>query len=130
MDVLNGFFASMKAGPAWVFYWVIFMGILFMLSIPFSFKNKAARLILVATLILAPTIMAILYTQFGYSRIMGLGHILGWTPILYYLYKHHSLWPAKKSITGIWFQITLLVMLISLTFDVTDVIRFALGARS
>lgn len=54
IDLLNGFIGEMKAGPAWVYYWIMFMGAIFMLSIPFSFKNKQARTILVATLIVAP----------------------------------------------------------------------------
>ena len=82
MDLMNGFMADMKAGPTWVYIWVMFMGFMFMLSIPFSFKNKQARLILLATLILAPMIMMALYAKFGYERILGLGHIIAWTPIL------------------------------------------------
>ncbi len=128
-DLMNGFMADMKAGPAWVYIWVMFMGFIFMLSIPFSFKNKQARLILLATLILAPIIMMALYAKFGYERILGLRHIIGWTPILYILIKDRKSWRSSTAIAGKWLTLTIIVMLISLVFDVTDVVRYALGSR-
>ncbi|MBL4871133.1 MAG: hypothetical protein JKX72_09285 [Robiginitomaculum sp.] len=97
MDLMNSFMADMKAGPAWVYNWVMFMGVMFMLSIAFSFKNKQARLILLATLILAPIIMMALYGKFGYERILGLGHIMAWTPILYVLLKDRKNWRVKRA---------------------------------
>lgn len=130
MDLMNGFMSEMKAGPAWVFYWVNFMGLMFMLSVPFTFKNKQARVILLATLVAAPIIMMALYAKFGYERILGLGHILAWTPALYYLYKTRNSWRGNTGIVSKWLALTLVVMGISLVFDVADVIRYALGARS
>ena len=129
MDLMNSFMADMKAGPAWVYNWVMFMGVMFMLSIAFSFKNKQARLILLATLILAPIIMMALYGKFGYERILGLGHIMAWTPILYVLLKDRKNWRVKESWVGKWLALTIAVMLISLVFDVSDVARYFMGAR-
>ena len=129
MDLMNGFMADMKAGPAWVYYWVMFMGLLFMLSIPFSFKNKQARVILLATLVFAPIIMMAVYAKFGYERILGLGHILAWTPALYYLFKTRSDWKDNTGLISKWLSVTIIVMCISLAFDVTDVVRYALGSR-
>ena len=129
MDLIGGFMADMKAGPAWVYTWVMFMGFMFMLSIPFSFKNKQARLVLLATLILAPIIMMALYARFSYERILGLGHILAWTPILYILLKDRKNWNVKDSLVGKWLTLTVIVMLISLVFDGSDVARYVMGER-
>ena len=129
MDLMNGFMAEMKAGPQWVYYWVNFMGLLFMLSVPFAFKNKQARVILLAALVAAPIIMMALYAKFGYERILGLGHILAWMPALYYLYKTKSEWRGNTGIISKWLTLTITVMFISLAFDVTDVIRYVLGSR-
>lgn len=129
MDLMNGFMADMKAGPAWVYYWVMFMGLLFMLSIPFAFKNKQARIILLSTLVFAPMIMMAVYAKFGYERILGLGHVLAWTPALYYLFKTRSDWRGGTGLVSKWLSVTLIVMCISLVFDVTDVVRYALGSR-
>ena len=129
MDLMSGFMTEMKAGPVWVYYWVNFMGLLFMLSIPFSFKNKQARIILLATLVVAPIIMMALYGKFGYERILGLGHILAWAPALYYLHKTKNEWSNNTGIISKWLALTLVVMCISLVMDVADVVRYALGER-
>ena len=128
MDLMNGFMADMKAGPAWVYYWVNSMGLMFMLSIPFAFKNKQARIIFLATFVFAPIIMMALYAKFGYGRILGLGHILAWTPALYYLFKTRSEWQANAGLANKWLKATIIVMCISLVFDVTDVVRYMLGS--
>ena len=129
MDLMGGFMADMKAGPAWVYNWVMFMGFMFMLSIPFSFKNKQARLILGATLIFAPIIMMVLYAKFGYERILGLGHIIAWIPALYCLLNDRKDWRAGETLVGKWLVATVAVMLISLVFDVSDVARYWMGER-
>lgn len=129
MDLMNGFMAEMKAGPQWVYYWVVFMGMIFFLSIPFAFKSKQARAILVATLIVAPMIMMWLYGQYGFERILGLGHIIPWTPALYYVFKTRKDWLGGQSLTSKWLTLTVIVMCISLVMDVTDVARYLLGER-
>ncbi len=129
IDAISGFMADMKAGPAWVFYWVMFMGTLFTLSIPFAFKRKEARWILVATLVLAPIVMGALYMKFGYQRILGLGHIIGWAPAIFYLWQSRQNWRVGETLIGKWVALTFIVMLISLAFDVTDVVRYVMGAR-
>ncbi|HFB55467.1 MAG TPA: hypothetical protein ENJ46_06035 [Hellea balneolensis] len=129
MDAVANFMTEMKNGPAWVFYWVNFMGLLFMLSIPFSFKRVEARWIALATLVLAPVIMAIIYSKFGYQRILGLGHVLGWSPIMYYLWKRKDQWRVGETLSGKWIALTFAVMCISMVMDVSDVVRFMMGAR-
>lgn len=130
MDLVRGFLSAMQAGPVWVYYWVVFMGAVFMLSIPFAFKNKQARIILMATLIFAPILMMVLYAKFGYARILGLGHIVAWSPALYMLLKSRQDWPPKTTLARKWLILTLAVMVISLVFDITDVARYVMGTGS
>jgi hypothetical protein len=129
MDIATNFMADMKSGPAWVYYWVNFMGLLFILSIPFSFKRVEARWIALATLVLAPIVMMLVYSKFGYQRIMGLGHVLGWSPIMYYLWKRKDQWRVSETISGKWIALTFAVMCISMVMDISDVARFMMGAR-
>ncbi len=129
MDLLSSFAADVKAGPAWVYYWVNFMGFVFMLSIPFAFKRSEARWILLASLVVAPIIMFSLYHKFGYQRILGWGHIIAWTPLLVYLWKRRNMWQVKETLSGKWIALTFAVMLFSLAFDIPDVVRYALGER-
>lgn len=130
MDILMNFAADVKTGPAWVYYWVNFMGLVFVLAIPFAFKRVEARWIALATLVVAPIIMFSLYQKFGYQRVLGWGHILAWTPVLIYLWKRRSTWRVKETLIGKWIALVVAIMFISLAFDVTDVVRYALGARS
>ncbi|MCF6275345.1 MAG: hypothetical protein L3J05_06245 [Robiginitomaculum sp.] len=129
MDLINGFTADVKAGPAWVYYWVNFMGLLFMLSIPFSFKRVEARWLAISTLVVAPIVMFSLYHKFGYQRVLGWGHIIAWTPVLIYLWKRRDSWRIRESISGKWIALTFAIMLVSLAFDIPDVVRYALGER-
>jgi len=129
MDLVNGFMAEMKTGPAWVYYWVMFMGALFVLSIPFSLKSKYARVVLLATLVAAPVIMMALYAKFGYERILGLGHILAWTPALVYLIARRKDWRGGENLVSKWLMLTVAVMLISMVMDAADVVRYVMGER-
>ncbi len=129
LDLLSNFSADVKAGPLWVYYWVNFMGLVFVLSIPFAFKRVEARWIALSTLVVAPIIMFALYHKLGYQRVLGGGHIIAWTPVLIYLWKRKATWRVKETWAGKWIALTVIVMLISLAFDVTDVVRYALGDR-
>jgi len=127
LDLISNFSADVKAGPTWVYYWVNFMGLVFVLSIPFAFKRVEARWIALATLVVAPIIMFTLYHKLGYQRVLGWGHIIAWTPVLIYLWKRKAGWRVKETWAGKWIALTVIVMLISLAFDITDVVRYALG---
>ena len=128
MDILHQFSADMRAGPTWILYWVGFMALVFALSIPFALTRKEARWIAVSTLLLAPALMLALYAHFGYQRILGLGHIIGWAPGLYYAFKHKQDWQVKQTLAGKYLVLVIATMLVSLAFDFTDVVRFMLGS--
>jgi len=129
MELIANFTADVKAGPTWVYYWVNFMGLVFVLSIPFAFKRVEARWIALSTLVVAPIIMFAIYHKLGYQRVLGWGHIIAWTPVLIYLWKRRGIWQVKETWTGKYIVLVVMVMLISLAFDITDVVRYALEHR-
>lgn len=126
LELMTEFQAHVKAGPLWVQYWIYFMGFVFVLSLPFSFVRKEARYALLTILITFP-VMMFLYAQFGYARILGLAHIIVWTPLLIYLVKRRHHWRAKETVSGKWIALLVVTMGVSLAFDVTDVVRHFLG---
>ena len=70
-----------------------------------------------------------MYDQLGYVKLLGLPHILFWTPLAVYLFatfRKPQLTKAPKIIIAL----ILATILISLAFDYTDVIRYALGERT
>ena len=129
MDIMNQFNADMVANsPAWVPVWVNAMVAVLALSIPFSFIRKEARWILLGTALgMAGTIVA--YSQFGYSRILGIGHVLFWTPTLIYIWSIRERWNVGATWFGKWVVLAGLVMMVSLVFDFADVARWLLGER-
>ncbi len=129
MDLMSSFAADVKAGPQWVYYWVNFMGLVFVLSLPFAIKRVEARWVAIATLVVAPIIMFSLYHKFGYQRVLGWGHIIAWTPVLIYLWKRRAGWQVKETLSGKYILLVFTVMMISIAFDITDVVRYAVGAK-
>ena len=125
-DLMNEFQQHIKDGPNWVEYWVNFMGIVFMLSIPFSFVRKEARWVLL-TIVATMLAMMLAYKYFGYERILGAVHIVVWAPVLIYLFKRRSEWRVKETWSGKWIALLVATMLASLAFDITDVVRYFLG---
>ena len=70
-----------------------------------------------------------LYSQMGFVKMLGLPHIIFWTPLAIYFFLilrsgNLSSWPR-------WIMTVVLVTIaISLAFDYTDLARYALGNRT
>ncbi|MCL6283813.1 hypothetical protein M3P21_09760 [Ruegeria sp. 2012CJ41-6] len=70
-----------------------------------------------------------IFSQLGYVRLMGLGHILFWTPIAVYLFRQQA--RLGMPTVPIWImRAILLVITISLIFDYVDLVRYILGDRT
>lgn len=123
-----GFLDHVFSQPPWLVAWMfLFAGISF-LSIPFAVKDSRARWILVATLVII-LFGRFLYQSFGYTRIIGLSHIVVWTPLLIYLWKQRDMhldrvWTRRYVMT--------FVVIISVCYlvDVVDIVRFVAVDRS
>ena len=120
--------AELRAGPQWVFWWVNFMGIVIMAAIPFAFSRVEARWTL-AAMIPTVVLMGWLYNEFGYQRILGLAHVLFWTPLVFYFWKRRAEWRVRETLGGKWVLLVFTVMCASLVMDYADVVRYLLGER-
>lgn len=72
--------------------------------------------------------MSALTGRFGFSRIIGLGHI-AWLPLIVFLIRG----AAETSVSspfGLWIRTVIVLDSISLTFDFVDAARFYLGDRA
>ncbi len=127
-ELAAAFSEEIRQGPLWVQIWVNWMALMMVLTIPFAFVRVEARWAVLAMLLIFPTMM-FLYAQFGYQRILGLGHIPYWTPLLVYLLARRDKWRVKESIGGKWLALFTLTISISLLFDYADVIRYLIGER-
>lgn len=69
-----------------------------------------------------------LYDQVGYVRLLGIVHVVIWTPLAIYLWqrlKNAEIVVPFRQI--IW--VFLATMVVSLAFDYADVVRYLLGER-
>lgn len=121
MDLMDFIMAEPLPLKAWVFVLMIMNT----LSIVFL-KRVEARWVLAAW-ILNMVFMSFLFTLYGYTRMLGLSHIVYWTPLLIYLWRRRGAWNVSGSLTGKWIAGLFTVNLISLLVDYVDVIRYLLG---
>jgi hypothetical protein len=129
LEVFTAFNADVAAQPQWIQVWLnILVGVL-ALSLPFSFVRVEARWTLLGLVIGAGGVM-FLYSLFGYSRILGLGHVVAWTPLVVYLISRRANWQVAETWAGKWIVAAVAVLLVSLAFDYVDVIRWLLGDRA
>ncbi|MEO1552435.1 MAG: hypothetical protein AAFR82_00765 [Pseudomonadota bacterium] len=130
MEIFSQFYAEMSANsPTWVLIWVNAMVVILALAIPFSFSYVEARWILLGTVLgMLGTIIA--YSMFGFTRLLGLGHILFWSPTLIYIITVRGWKTYHKTLFSRWLILAAVIIGISLAFDVVDLLRWVLGERA
>jgi len=130
MEIFSQFMTEMQANsPTWVIVWVNFMVAILALAIPFSFSYREATWILLGSVLgMIGTIVA--YSLFGFTRLLGLGHIIFWTPTLIYIITVRGWKTYSKTLFSRWLIVAAIVMGVSLMFDVIDLLRWILGDRA
>ena len=118
----------MMAQPLWLVIWLMIMGGLHIAAIPLAFRDWRPRMMVIA-MVLNLIFMSALFHKYGYTRILGLSHVIFWTPLLAYLWKTRKAHPERIWI-GRFVKVAMVVIFISLVFDYTDVIRYVLGDRA
>ena len=93
----------------------------------FFLEHIEARVTLAAGLI-GMALMTALTGRFGFSRIVGLGHV-AWLPLLTFLVGSVAEVPATTGF-GLWLRSVIVLDAISLVFDAVDAVRFARGDRA
>jgi len=113
------------AEPLPLLAWVMVLMVMNTLSVLFL-KRVEARWVLAAW-IPNGIFMSFLFTQVGYTRMLGLSHVVFWTPLLIYLWRRRAHWNVAGSLTGKWLVGLFVVNLASLVVDYLDVIRYLMG---
>ena len=121
MDLMNNILVQ----PLPIIIWVFVLMLMNTLSIVFL-KRVEARWVLAAW-ISNGIFMPVLLSQFGYTRILGLSHVVFWTPLLIYLWTRRKNWNVSGSLAGKWLLGLFIVNMMSLFVDYLDVIRYLLG---
>lgn len=95
---------------------------------PFFFLGHVEAQAVLASGVLSMGVMTALTARFGFSRIVGLGHIT-WLPLVLFLANQLPGIPAGDAF-GIWLRAVIVFDATSLALDAVDAMRFALGDRA
>jgi hypothetical protein len=109
-------------------YWMSFAIIVTPLVLVFSKATRLDAVIVLLTNIAMLVGMGWVYEQIGYVRLMGIVHVILWTPLFIYLFLRakNGEMPLLCRLV-IWMFVATLA--VSLVFDYTDVARYLLGER-
>ncbi|MEX2367301.1 MAG: hypothetical protein WD601_11915 [Pseudohongiellaceae bacterium] len=119
--------------PAWLQAWVFLLVITHLAAVLFLARRADGRwsvryepLAILVSFLLAGAMMTWLYGQVGYVRLLGLPHLIFWTPVwLWVAIRYRSLGP--NSLFGKYLLAYLFIAGLSLVIDAVDVIRYLLG---
>jgi hypothetical protein len=117
--------------PLWVQYWLyvlVFCIVILPLTLLIWKQTRVAAIVTIAASILAGIGVSRVYDHLGYVKLLGLPHIILWTPLVWYLWQQIKRgdmpkWPRRIM------MVVLAVLAVSLVFDYVDVVRYALGER-
>lgn len=117
--------------PVWVQFWLNILGVgAFIVPVSFLIwrQSRIAGIVTLVTVMLAGGAIFWMYSQMGYVRLLGLPHVVLWTPLAVYLWRQirradMPVWPRRLM------GATLAVIVVSLVFDYVDVARWVLGER-
>jgi hypothetical protein len=91
-------------------------------------KKPQGRVIAVAWIGNVVTMM-VMYWLMGYVRLLGLSHVIWWTPLFVWLLPK-VLRERPSGGFGLWLKLLIVSDLASLVLDYSDVIRYILGERA
>lgn len=117
--------------PQWVQYWINWMSIVIIGSMVVLLFSKAtwrdAGIIFVTSLAIFLA-MNWLYNQIGFVRLLGIVHVVIWTPLLVYFWNRLKSPEIKAPFRQV-LWIFMATVFVSLVFDYADVARYLLGER-
>ena len=111
-------------------HWRLWLALLVIVNlvIPLFFLNRLEAQVVAGTLIASVILMTGLTALSGFTRLLGLGHIL-WIPLLYFLWMRLEQNPVDD-LFGLWLRVLMIINAASLIIDVIDVGRYIAGDRS
>lgn len=95
--------------------------------VPLFFLQRIEAQAVLAALMIGAMLMSSLTVHFGFTRILGLGHIL-WIPLIGWLALRLGQIPADDAF-GMWIRGVIVLNALSLVIDGVDVFRYATGDR-
>lgn len=127
---MNNVNTQMAELPSWVQIWMNWMMVVFLASILFVWKHKGARWVALSFIVSMPLGMLVFYLS-NTVHLLGIVHLLLWSPILIYImrveFKSDDF--KLKSPYGVWTILLMVTIVISLLFDIRDLILVMMGLK-
>ena len=121
-------FTRGMAGLAWPWWlWVGLLGTVNMVAPLFFLGSVEARVVL-AAILLGIAVQMLIIARVGFVRLLGLGHILAWVPMLLWLVPRLTNLDTATPF-GRWLFALVALNLASLAIDFVDVGRYLAGDR-
>jgi hypothetical protein len=118
--------------PAWLQYWLIWLtagSIALPAALLFWRKTRIAGLAALLTGIASEFGIFWLFDRLGYVKLLGLPHIVLWTPLAVYL-----VFLLRRAEIPAWprwiLMMVLATIVVSLAFDYLDTLRYLMGERT
>ncbi len=113
--------------PLWLQGWIGWMVLVNVAGGLIFIRRPEAKWVLIA---MAGNVLFMnwLFAEFGYQRILGLAHVVFWTPLLIYLWMRRQNWGLQTT-AGKWLAVLFATNLTSLAVDYIDVARYLAGER-
>ncbi len=104
--------------------WQLWLMVLitFNLVIPLFLLSHVQAQVVVGVLVASLMLFTVLTARFGFTRLLGLGHIL-WVPLIYFLWTRLEQLPADD-VFEIWIRALITLNAASLVIDAVDVVRY------
>ena len=118
--------------PQWVQLWlnVLLLGAFILPAVLLIWRStRVAGIVILIVSLTAAFGVIWLYDRVGYTKMLGLPHVLLWTPLVIYLIGQFRT-VAIPQLPKILLGCVIGTLLISLAFDYTDLIRYYLGDRT
>ena len=113
------------AWPWWI--WVALLGLVNGVA-PLYFLGSLEARVVLAALLAAAAIQLVLVARLGFVRLLGLGHVLAWVPMLLWLVSRLGNYDTATPF-GRWLVALVALNLASLAIDFVDVGRYLAGER-
>jgi hypothetical protein len=110
-------------------HWKLWLALLVSANfvVPLFFIERIEAQAVICAFIIGMGLMTALTARFGFSRILGLGHV-AWLPLIGFLLSRMSGFPSDDAF-GIWLRAVIVLNAFSLVIDAVDVVRYVRGER-
>lgn len=123
---------AMATQPAWLNIWlpILMFGSFALPLLLLTWKpSRIAGILAILAGVISFFAITWLYNTLGYVKLLGLPHVVLYTPVVIYFFSRLRSGELPKYASWIMWA-SLGIILISLAFDYTDVARYILGERT